>query len=944
MFGDERRRQINLGGAHSTATHASVLAQTQQARERRRNEKRAHASASIIQSRWRAWAARAKVQAEMLRAFDSEPIGTVASARYLVLGGGEHTRLVAFANAALKAREKAVFQPFFGPESSSWLVLLRQIACLMLTQVAGDPHSSNSKALLRFINILAAKRPLSDTSDIPVGEATLQYLICRDMYFKLSKCMSSIPISPKGKSKPSITLPGLIELCVAPFKQFRSSQPAYHQSLTQVMVHIMTIPLLPNRILSSLADFNNHVPFGALDLVDLATVSNVVAVDVSTLHLLANLITFVSPRHAPNTQLPMTNAALLSYISLLNNILSVIPSNSLEIWKEDLTSVNPWANDDSDEEDHPSAPRSVRSRPSIFPTDEKTAAKLSNLVSQANMDSLLIAANRSPSTWQQFLQLVINIGAKWPAKRESVLSTIVVGSGNFIFKQLWRDSVRRSPLGADISGSALRNPQFKNDWPALLLLTELYTQALLTMTDDEFFSNTARTGSTAARNPFIIGEVVLFSRQLLNIAFYLYWNEDANSIQSCTIPGLPVSWELVRERFTKCLQAIHARDSRRPFTPPNHWLVMDQLDVRSFVEAAIIEDQQLEDDNNSLRKLTKRELAYLSPRLGILNNIPFAIPFESRVSIFRSFIGNDQNKQDTSNLWGGLRGQKVVIRRDNVSQDGFDRLNELGAAWKGRLAITFIDQFGQEEAGIDGGGVFKEFLTSLSREVFDTNRGLWLATKQQELYPNSHSYAKESHQLNWYRFIGRVLGKALYEGILVDVAFAGFFLAKWLGKQSFLDDLASLDPELYQGLIFLKNYPGNPEELSLDFSINEEDLGITRTIELKPGGASIPVTKDNRLEYIYLVSYYRLTAQIKQQCDAFFEGLSDIIDPKWLRMFNQQELKILFAIRDAGIDTSRLPTASTCVNLLKLPLYQDEETMRKKLLHAINSGAGFDLS
>lgn len=32
--------------------------------------------------------------------------------------------------------------------------------------------------------------------------------------------------------------------------------------------------------------------------------------------------------------------------------------------------------------------------------------------------------------------------------------------------------------------------------------------------------------------------------------------------------------------------------------------------------------------------------------------------------------------------------------------------------------------------------------------------------------------------LAWYRFIGRILGKALYEGILIDVAFAGFFLAK----------------------------------------------------------------------------------------------------------------------------------------------------------------------
>ena len=33
--------------------------------------------------------------------------------------------------------------------------------------------------------------------------------------------------------------------------------------------------------------------------------------------------------------------------------------------------------------------------------------------------------------------------------------------------------------------------------------------------------------------------------------------------------------------------------------------------------------------------------AYLSPRLGVLNNIPFAIPFDVRVSIFRSFIRND---------------------------------------------------------------------------------------------------------------------------------------------------------------------------------------------------------------------------------------------------------------------------------------------------------------
>lgn len=45
---------------------------------------------------------------------------------------------------------------------------------------------------------------------------------------------------------------------------------------------------------------------------------------------------------------------------------------------------------------------------------------------------------------------------------------------------------------------------------------------------------------------------------------------------------------------------------------------------------------------------------------------------------------------------------------------------------------------------------------------------------------------------------------------------------QWLGKQSFLDDLASLDPELYNGLIFLKNYTGNPEDLSLNFAVATE--------------------------------------------------------------------------------------------------------------------------
>ncbi|CBQ67807.1 related to ubiquitin protein ligase e3 [Sporisorium reilianum SRZ2] len=414
------------------------------------------------------------------------------------------------------------------------------------------------------------------------------------------------------------------------------------------------------------------------------------------------------------------------------------------------------------------------------------------------------------------------------------------------------------------------------------------------------------------------------------------------------------------------------------------------------------------------RHLSALNLAFLSPRLGILNNVPFMIPFDVRVQIFRQFIHIDavENGIYTDRY---QRRRAVQIRRGHVAQDGFVHLAPLGSELKKPLEIVFIDQFGQPEAGIDGGGLFKEFLTSLVREAFDTNRGLWKATDAQELYPNPHTYATSGEQLEWYEFLGRVIGKALYEGILVDAKFAGFFLSKMLGKQSFLDDLGlidTLDKELYKGLISLKNYQGNVEDLALNFTVTDEEFGVSMTRELIPGGANVPVTNLNRMEYIYRISHYRLSTQIQHQCNAFFNGLADMINPRWLRNFNREELSVLisgtdepvdledlrkhtvlggyheqdvtvqhfwkvlegfdqpmrkaflkfvtsspnppllgfsqlnplFAIRKAGDDKSRLPTASTCVNLLKLPDYADEQTCRDKLKYAIQSEAGFHLS
>ena len=54
-----------------------------------------------------------------------------------------------------------------------------------------------------------------------------------------------------------------------------------------------------------------------------------------------------------------------------------------------------------------------------------------------------------------------------------------------------------------------------------------------------------------------------------------------------------------------------------------------------------------------------------------------------------------------------------------------------GSALKGRIQITFTNKHGVEEAGIDGGGVFMEYMDLLTKRAFDPQYALFLATEDQ---------------------------------------------------------------------------------------------------------------------------------------------------------------------------------------------------------------------
>lgn len=180
--------------------------------------------------------------------------------------------------------------------------------------------------------------------------------------------------------------------------------------------------------------------------------------------------------------------------------------------------------------------------------------------------------------------------------------------------------------------------------------------------------------------------------------------------------------------------------------------------------------------------------------------------------------------------------------------------------------VQLVNAVGLDEAGIDGGGIFREFMNELLKACFDPNRGFFSTSHDRLLFPNPSSRIINGDFQKHYYFIGRMLGKALYENMLVELPFATFFLAKLLARTSTSDvdihHLATLDPTMYKNLVYLKNYDGDVSELGLDFTIVNSDLGENEEVELKPGGKNTIVTAQNRIEYIHLMADYRLNKQV----------------------------------------------------------------------------------
>ena len=201
--------------------------------------------------------------------------------------------------------------------------------------------------------------------------------------------------------------------------------------------------------------------------------------------------------------------------------------------------------------------------------------------------------------------------------------------------------------------------------------------------------------------------------------------------------------------------------------------------------------------------------------------------------------------------------------------------------------------FGEE--GVDAGGVSREFYGSLAKEMFNANYALFVAARDGCTFsPNINSYINGDH-LEYFKFVGRIVGKAISDGYLMDAHFTRSFYKHMLGEKVDHHDMEAVDPDYYKNLKSILNFDLEDLGLELTFSVEEDSFGRITTRDLKPGGRNIAVTNQNKVEYVCLVCENRLTNSIKSQLAAFLEGLHELVPRELLSLFNARELELLIS-------------------------------------------------
>jgi E3 ubiquitin-protein ligase HUWE1 len=268
----------------------------------------------------------------------------------------------------------------------------------------------------------------------------------------------------------------------------------------------------------------------------------------------------------------------------------------------------------------------------------------------------------------------------------------------------------------------------------------------------------------------------------------------------------------------------------------------------------------------------------------------------------KHFFGKLKKMQQNA----GRRGMHLQIRRNQVFEDSYQQLRDRSASdMRGRLQIQFYG-----EQGIDAGGLTREWFSILAREIFNPGYALFMAAVDGATFqPNPLSFINSNH-LDYFKFVGRIIGKAICDGQLMDAHFTRSFYKHLLGMPIEFNDIEATEPDYYKSLKMMLGHP--LEDLGftgMTFTAEIQKFGRTEDVELIPNGAQIMVTDDNKHDYVRLIAHHRMTAGIFPQIDSFLAGFYELVPPELICIFSPTELELLICgLPDVNIDELQMHT------------------------------------
>jgi len=234
---------------------------------------------------------------------------------------------------------------------------------------------------------------------------------------------------------------------------------------------------------------------------------------------------------------------------------------------------------------------------------------------------------------------------------------------------------------------------------------------------------------------------------------------------------------------------------------------------------------------------------------------------------------------------------KLAVRRKYLLLDSVDCVMSLGREdLRKRWRIEFLG-----EPAIDAGGVSREWFQLVTEQMFDPDFGLFVSSANNQMAMNINASSgiscPEDHLL-YFRFLGRVIGRALFDRQLIKGHFVRSLYKHLLGWPITFDDIKSQDEEYYQSLKKLTKM----EDISvmcLDFTATEESMGARTEVELVKDGAMKEVTRENLTEYLEANLQYRMMDRTRPQLTQLLLGFFDIIPEPALTVLDANELELI---------------------------------------------------